>query len=233
MMQFIPRTWKVSGIQLAVVECKVYHNVLMNTKSQIDFDLLLQLHLLNNTEEDNDMSWECHKVVDYCKEKGDVNNSSHNCLVEWNDINEIKLWANYFALSLSNSKPIISFARNNNLLDKIPFCHLTQYYRSNTAVDIARILKVSTSPAGIKYKFGIQVHKDIKSAINQDKKNGNQLWQESIKTELKQFTDYQTFIGQDSGEDIPTGYQKRGKREIRGSTLESSSFSSFFGVLPF
>jgi hypothetical protein len=105
--------------------------------------------------------------------------------VEWNDINKTKSWVNYFALSLSNPKPIISFARNNNLLDKMPFCHLTQYCRSNTAVDIARVLKVSTSPAGIKYKFGIQVPKGIKNAIDLDKKNGNQLWQEVIKRELK------------------------------------------------
>jgi hypothetical protein len=115
---------------------------------------------------------------------------------------------NYSALSLSNPKPIISFASNNNLLDKMPFCHLTQYCRSNTAVDIARILKVSTSPSGIKYKFGIQVPKGIKNAFDLDKKNGNQLWQEAIKTELKQLTDYQTFIVLDSGEDIPTDYRK-------------------------
>jgi hypothetical protein len=41
-----------------------------------------------------------------------------------------------------------------------------------------------------------------------DKENGNQLWQVAIKTELKQLTDYQTFIVLDSGKDIPTGYQK-------------------------
>jgi hypothetical protein len=28
----------------------------MNTKSQVDFDRLLQLHMLDNTEEDKDMS---------------------------------------------------------------------------------------------------------------------------------------------------------------------------------
>jgi hypothetical protein len=195
-------------LKLGVVECKVYHNVLMNTKSQIDFDRLMQLHMLDQTEEDNDMSWECHKVVDYRKEKGDVNSSNHKCLVEWNDVNTNKSWVNYFALSLSNLKPIISFSRNNNLIDKMPFCHLIQYCRSNTAVHIARILKVSISPAGIKYKPGIRFPKGIKNAIDLDKKNGNQLWQEAIKTELKQLTDYQTFIVLDSGEDIPTGYQK-------------------------
>jgi hypothetical protein len=42
--------------QLGVVECKVYHKVLMNNKSQIDCDHLLQLHMLDNTEEDKDMS---------------------------------------------------------------------------------------------------------------------------------------------------------------------------------
>jgi hypothetical protein len=99
------------------------------------------------------------------------------------------------------------FSRINNLLDKMPFCHLIQYCRSNTAVDIARILKLSTSPAGIKYKFGIQVPKGIKNTIDLDKNNGNQLWKQAIKTNLKQLTDYQTFIVLDSGEDIPTGYQ--------------------------
>jgi hypothetical protein len=90
----------------------------------------------------------------------------------------------------------------------MPFCHLIQYCRSNTAVDIARILKVSIRPAGIKYKFCIQVPKGIKNEIDLDKKNGNQLWQEAIKTELKQLRDYQTFIVLVSGKDIPTGYQK-------------------------
>jgi hypothetical protein len=140
--------------------------------------------------------------------KGDVNSSNHKCLVEWNDINKTESWVNYFALSLRYPKIIISFARNNNLLDKMSFCHLTQYCRSNTAVYITRILKVSTSPAGIKYKFGIQVPKGIKNEIDLDKKNGNQLWKESVKTELKQLTDNQTFIVMDSEEDIATGYQK-------------------------
>jgi hypothetical protein len=94
--------------------------------------------------------------------------------VEWNDINVTKSWVDFFALSFSNPKPIISFARNNNLLDKIPFCHLAQYCRSTTAVDIARILKVSTSPGGIKYKFGIQVPKGIKKAVGLYNLNGNE-----------------------------------------------------------
>jgi hypothetical protein len=60
-------------------------------------------------------------VVDYCKEKGKNRKSSnHKCLVEWNDINKTKSRVNYFALSLSNPKPIILFTRKNNLLYKMP-----------------------------------------------------------------------------------------------------------------
>jgi hypothetical protein len=90
----------------------------------------------------------------------------------------------------------------------MPFCHLTQYCRSNTAVDIARIFKVSASLVGMKYKFGIHFPKGIKNDIELDEKNGNQLWEEVIKIEIKQLTDYQTFIVLDSAKDIPTGYQK-------------------------
>jgi hypothetical protein len=122
--------------------------------------------MLNKTEEDDDMSYECCKVVDYSKEKGDDHCSNHKCLVEWNDINRTKSWVNYFALSFINPKPIISFAKNNNLLDKMPFCHLTQYSKSNTAVDIARKLKVSISPAGVNTSFSSRPPKESRMKLN-------------------------------------------------------------------
>jgi hypothetical protein len=56
------------------------------------------------------------------------------------------------------------------------FCHLVQYCKSKTEVEIAKIQKVSTSLTCVKYKFGIQVPKGIKNAIDLDKNNGNSLW---------------------------------------------------------
>jgi hypothetical protein len=82
-------------LQLGVLEYKVYHNILLHTKSLVDFDSLLQLHMLDNTEEDNDMSCEYCKVVEYWKEKRDNPSSNHKCLVEWNDINKNKSWVNF------------------------------------------------------------------------------------------------------------------------------------------
>jgi hypothetical protein len=73
---------------------------------------------------------------------------------------------------------------------------------------VSKLCNVSTSPTTFKYKVGIQVPGRVRNAISLDKRNKNSLWQEAIETELKQLTDYETFIGLDSGEDISKGYQK-------------------------
>jgi hypothetical protein len=90
----------------------------------------------------------------------------------------------------------------------MPFQHLVHNYKVRTLVDTVRIYKASTSSTSIKYKFGIQIPKGIKNAIHLDNKNGNNLWQEAIKEELKQLTDHCAFILLDSGEAVPSGYQK-------------------------
>jgi hypothetical protein len=114
-------------------------------------------------------------MIKYCDDKGIDGSTLHNCLVEWNDIDKKQSWINFFALSLSNPTPIISYARSNNLLQGIPFCHIIQYCKSRSEVEIERINKTSTSSTSTRYIFGVQVPKGIKSAIDLDKKNGNSL----------------------------------------------------------
>ena len=80
--------------------------------------------------------------------------------------------------------------------------------KSESSVDITGIQKVSAKPIRIKYKFVIQVPIVIKKTMELDKKNGNSLCQDAIKTDSKQHIDYRKFIDLDSGEDILTGYQK-------------------------
>jgi hypothetical protein len=133
-------------------------------------------------------------MLKYCEEIGINTTTNHKGLVEWNDINKLQSWANFFALSLSDPTPVILFARSQNLLHRIPFCHLTLYCKAKTPMEITRVHKALTSPTGIKYKFGIQVPKGIKNALNLDKKNGNNLCEEASTTELKQLTNYVTFI---------------------------------------
>jgi hypothetical protein len=133
-------------------------------------------------------------MLEYNEDRGASGEHQLNCLVEWKNISMTQSWDNFFEFSLNNPTPIIAFTRANNVLYKMPFCHLVQYCKSKTEVEIAKIQKVSTSPTCVKYKFGVQIPKGIKNAIDLDKKNGNSLWQDAIRTELKQLTDYQTFI---------------------------------------
>jgi hypothetical protein len=83
-----------------------------------------------------------------------------------------------------------------------------QYCKFKSPIIIAKIQKVSTKTTGIKYKFGIQVAKEMKNSINLYEENSDNIWEESIKIELNQLTDDQTFIVFDSGETIPIGYLK-------------------------
>jgi hypothetical protein len=89
-----------------------------------------------------DESWKCAKVLDYCEEEGMKMSTLHKWLVEWGDLKKSQLWVNFFALSLNNPIPIISFERNRNFLDKMPFQHLIQSYKARMPVDVARIQKV-------------------------------------------------------------------------------------------
>jgi hypothetical protein len=86
--------------QLGVVECKVYHNVLLNTKSQIDLNHLLQMHMLDQTEEGKAIFWEYYKVGNHCKGERYEMITDHKFLVECSDTNETKSWVNYFALNI-------------------------------------------------------------------------------------------------------------------------------------
>jgi hypothetical protein len=54
----------------------------------IAFNQIRDLHSLDITEEDRDMSWEYSKMTKYFNYKEADGITHHNCLEEWNDINK-------------------------------------------------------------------------------------------------------------------------------------------------
>jgi hypothetical protein len=144
-------------LHLGITDCQIYHGDLIGSKSQTELDSLHQLHACDRSEDDQDKSWECTKVLKYCEEIGMNISTNHKCLVEWNDINKSKerndinkskSWDDFFALSLSNRTPANSFARNQNLLNRMPFCHLIRCCKSRTPMEITRVHKAPSSPTG-------------------------------------------------------------------------------------
>ena len=55
---------------------------------------------------------------------------------------------------------------------------------------------------GPKYKFGVEVPRSVKHALLLDKMNGNHLWEEAIKNELKQMDDFSVFRFLNQGESL-------------------------------
>jgi glutaredoxin-related protein len=122
----------------------------------------------------------------------------------------------YWTKTLIRLKPVNYF---NALTFSNPFlclfvsstCFFIGHYHrfcTNKQVEIVWVQKVLSSPTCAKCKFGIQIPNGIKNTIYLNVKNENILCQDAIRTELKQLSDYQTFILLYSGEDIPKGYQK-------------------------
>jgi hypothetical protein len=132
------------------MECKIYHDTLMNSKSRNDFDRLRNLHTMDMIEEYNNKSWQWSKMLEYNEERGASGEHQLNCLVEWKNLNKTQSWFNIFTLSHSNPTPIIAYTRANNVLDQMPFCHLIQYCKIKTEVEVARIQKVSTNTKCVK-----------------------------------------------------------------------------------
>jgi hypothetical protein len=188
---------------ITLVHSRAYQSVILEPKVQCQFDHMRELHVLDKNEDGHDRSWECIKVLKYSEERTADFDIDHRCLVEWNDLNRSQSWVNFFALCLSKRTPIISFAKDHKLLEKSPFCHIIPNCKSKPSLNMSKACNVSTIPTTIKYKFGIQVPRGIKNAISLDKKNKNHLWHQTIQTELKKLTDYETFMILDSGEDIP------------------------------
>ena len=68
----------------------------------------------------------------------------------------------------------------------------------------ARLVSIRHS---VIYKYGYQVPRTPKEAIELDKKNGNTKWQDSMALELLQLMEYQTFRDLGQGPMAPPGYK--------------------------
>jgi hypothetical protein len=55
--------------KFGVLEYKVYYHILINIISQVEFDSLRQLHMLDKTEDNKDLSWECCRLFYHCKKR--------------------------------------------------------------------------------------------------------------------------------------------------------------------
>ena len=128
--------------------------------------------------------------------------------MKFKDPNQSKQWVSLFALALQDPLLIIAYAKNKKLLGKSPFKLLVNYCTGDAPSNLVRAYKANVRPGGPKFKFGVQVPLGVKQALALDKKNGNTMWRDAIKTELAQLEEFQVFRLLAEGETIPDGYKQ-------------------------
>ena len=111
-------------------------------------------------------------------------------------------------LRLQEPQLTINYISQNNLSLNSCFKWVQSYLEYDQ--EFGRILQAfNTKMADTKrYKFGVEVPKTRKQALDLDKENGNDAWKQSIQLELNQIMAYEVFIVWPKGKPLPPGYKR-------------------------
>ena len=119
-----------------------------------------------------------------------------------------KTWIDLNVLRMHDPMLCIKYAFRHNLLGKPGWEWINHYMESDQEFGkMVHAYKVSRT-TGRKFKFGIEVPKNVNHARELDGQNGDNQWKDAIDIELKQINDYQTFKVVPDGELIPKGYKR-------------------------
>lgn len=120
-----------------------------------------------------------------------------------------RMWLTMDQLRIEDPYLVIEYARTNKHTLLPGFEWIQQYWDQDD--EVRRILtanRVSNSADTKKFKFGHEVPRNPKHALELDKLNGNTLWADSIKLELDQIMSYEVFRVLQDWEALPPGYKR-------------------------
>ena len=119
--------------------------------------------------------------------------SSWNVFVEWE--NGETTWEPLSLISKSDPVTCAIYARDNDLLNLPGWTRFKQLARrQKRLIRMANQAKLKSFRNRPVFKFGIQVPRDHRHAMELDRANGNNLWKEAEDREFNQIDEYETFI---------------------------------------
>ena len=134
--------------------------------------------------------------------------SRYNVLVVWEDGSQT-----YEPLDVvAKDDPVTCaiYARDNDLLDLPGWKRLKLVARNEHRIN--RFINVSKSSFKFdprpKHKFGFQIPRNVKDALDIDRKLRQTKWQDAMRSEINQIQEYETFKSLGKGAPIPEGYKK-------------------------
>lgn len=162
-----------------------------------DYNDLINIH--NKKFEDGFENWKCDKITGH-----KIENRKYFVKVLWDNGEET-----FEALNIMKTAEPLKVSKyvvKHNLTDKHGWRWTKRFARNSTKfLRLARIFKSQMKNAVKMFKFGVQVPKSVKEALEFDKKNKTNLWAEAIRKEIEQLLEYKTFK-----------ILKRGQRNLPG-----------------
>jgi hypothetical protein len=153
--------------------------------------MVIQEAMMSRCDDDAG-DWVITKIVEHRSE-----GNRHEVKVLWD--NGDTSWENMLMIKKEDPIVLAVYAKENNL------SHEQGWRWARKITDnpkrYARMLKAMKSQAkrGAKYKFGIEVPKNAKHAKKLDEANGNTLWQDAEREEIKQLMEFKIFKILDKG----------------------------------
>ena len=133
--------------------------------------------------------------------------SSYNVLVRW--MNGEETYEPLYEMIKDDPISVAKYAKEQGLLDTPGWKKLQKFARRiKKFMRMVKQAKLQREPRGIRFKFGVQVPRNWKEAMELDAKNNSTLWQDAIKKEMDQIAEYGTFRDLGRGATAPSGYKK-------------------------
>ena len=173
------------------------------TYGQIVNALTKQYERDYETMENGERHWTFRTIGDHRK-KG----NTWEVLVNWDDGSAT--WEPLSVIAKDDPVTVAAYAKDNELLDTPGWKRLRRLARNDKK--IKRMLKqvqlnAMRNPRMKVYKFGVEIPRDYDDAVRLDEENGNTLWQDATKLEMKQLHEYKTFRDLGKGAPTPAGYK--------------------------
>ena len=206
---------------------RYYHHILDQLKEKEDTEDQYQSYV-----------WKVDKIISTTRRKNKI--FLH---VQW--IQGNRTWISLNSLRLHDPYSCVLYAVEKKLVSE-PDWEWTKDYINDTKeyTRLIRVLKTSQSMGG-KYKFGVEIPRSVKHALEIDRRNGNNLWKEAMEKELAQLDEYQVFRLRKPGESIQEyerlpyhlvwdckfDYRRKCRVVLQGDKQMSETDQSYSGVV--
>ena len=160
---------------------------------------LVQEALLSQRD-DGEQLWIFNKVLNHKNENGKI-----MLEVLWD--NGDTSWEPLSTLRKDDPVTIAGYAKDNHLLEERGWKWCKRIAkREKKFLRMMKLMKAQQKgKRAIKYKFGVQIPRNVREAFELDKKNGNTKWGDAMKKEIEQLQEFESFIPIEADFDL-TGY---------------------------